>query len=364
MPDYSKFYKFELSLGGRCNFKCKYCFEPDSPYTSVNTDVTLEQILRFADYIKFVKDSIGDNSIQHTVSAFGGETLLYLDLLKPFVQSLRNTVACFTITTNGALVRKYLADLLWLHRVSGKTFDVITSYDFIHQDEMRQKGTYELVRNSIRLLASRGLSTVCLTVFDGQTLPLAWERFEDFLRLKEEIPNLIVKFNLSRNSNGFDGMDEDKARRALEKIRDYIGTDTALAQSFLYNPSFLYRGNRLPYAFFGSTISAMSMNGEIYPGYDVPFISDFAKDTLRIGNVMDDFQLLEDRRRHLMSTLPIDPPSKCMKCSAVCRVLPWARMTDSLSQYNMTPDEQHCYIHKLVSEYLTYKRPIGNVDAI
>ena len=364
MPDYSKFYKFELSLGGRCNFKCKYCFEPDSPYTNKNTDVTLEQILRFADYIKFVKASIGDDSIQHTVSAFGGETLLYLDLLKPFVQTLRRDVSCFTITTNGALVKKHLIDLLWLRRISGQKFDIITSYDFIHQDEMRQKGTYNLVRDSIRLLADKGFPPVCLTVFDGQTLPLAWERFEDFLKLKEELPDLIVKFNLSRNSNDFDGMDEEKARKALEKIRDYIGNDTELARSFLYNPSFLYRGNRLPYAFFGSTISAMSMNGEIYPGYDVPFISDFAKDTLRIGNVMDDFQGLEERRNYLMSILPIDPPSKCLACSAICRVLPWARMTDSIQQYNMTPDEQHCYIHKLVSEYISYRRPIEDTYAV
>lgn len=365
MLNYNKSYKFELYVGGRCNFKCRYCFEPDSPWSKINTDLKLDQVMRYTEFIKYIINSINDKSLTYNVSALGGETLLYIDLLLPLAKALKNDIIDLTIVTNGALLLKKIKEIMYLKRVLNNGVTIITSYDFIHQDMTRQKGTYQLIRNHIKMIANRGFNPVCITVFEGDTLPLAWERFEDFLKLKEEIPNLVVKFNLSRNVDAFDGMNEDLAREALSKIRDYIGNDVELASSFLYNPSFMYRQNRLEHAFFGSTLLGMSIDGNVFPGYDVPFISDFAKDTLILGNINDNFEDLENRRRQLMATLPIDPPQKCINCSAVCRVLPWARMTDSIEQYNMSPDAKHCYIHKLVSEYLPYKRTyLGLDDAI
>lgn len=362
LRDFTKSYKFELYMGGRCNFKCRYCFEPDSPWSRVNTDITLDQVLRYTDFIKYVIKSIGDDTLSYNVSSLGGETLLYVDLLLPLARALKDDIEDLAIVTNGALVHKKIQELLTLKRLL-PSVTVITSYDFNHQDMTRQPGTYKLIRDHIRLLNGRGFSPVCITVFEGDTLPLAWDRFQDFLKLKEELPNLVVKFNLSRNAGAFDDMDEDAARRSLEKIRDYIGDDEQLASSFLYNPAFMYRQNRLEHAFFGSTLLGMSMHGDIFPGYDVPFISDFAKETLRLGSVFDDFEELEDKRRRLMKSLPIDPPAKCITCNAVCRVLPWARMVDNINQYNIAPDEKHCYIHRLVSEYLPFKRAYKGAES-
>lgn len=355
MIDFTKFYKFELSLGNRCNFRCKYCFEPH-PETSISkSDVTVDQLLRYAEFIKYMKDR-RDPSWMYSVSAFGGETLLYLDPLYEFAKASKNDISELTITSNGTLVKSKTSSLLNFKKLLGPAFTIIISYDFCHQNQYRQANTYDSVRDSLRLLSGRKFSTICITVFDGETLPLAWERFQDFLQLLEEIPTLQVKFNLSRNVGAFDNMNEDKAREALSKIQEYLTKYPELQNRFYYNPSFMYRNERLEDAFFGNVLLGMTLNGDIYPGYDVPFTNDFTRAALYIGNIADDFEKLHNKRSELLNTLHLDPPEKCIKCGSVCRVLPWARMNSSLSEYNMIPDEQHCYIHKLVSEYIPYKR--------
>lgn len=355
MRDFSKFYKFELGMGNRCNFRCRYCFEPHNGASCAKTDVTMEQLQRFASYIEFIIDKL-DHSYQHTISAFGGETMLYLDKLLPFAYRLRDKLVDFSITSNGSLVRQKLPELLQFRKLYGGRFTPIISYDFCHQDITRQEGTYALVRENMRVLYARRFPTICLTTFDEELISSIDVRFEDFLRLKEQIPTLVCKFNLSRNEGVFSRMDEHRTRLALERVKKHLDADPDLAQSFIYNPSFAYRTNRLPDAFFGGTIIGMTLSGEIYPGYDVPFMSDFAQRILRIGNIGDSFEQLEQHRERLLAELPWEPPQKCYKCTAVCRVLPWQYLRTDVSEYNSMPDEHHCRVHKLVSEYITYSR--------
>lgn len=345
---------FDLHLGHRCNFQCNYCFIPRALTGTSTDDVTPQQLDRYADYIKWMKSQLGSDH-EYTMCIFGGEPLLYLDILQPFLRKLRDDLDVVSITTNGSLAKAHWAGLRKLKYALGDKLDVNVSYDFAAQDYTRKAGTYEAIRDGIRWLYYQNVCRKAITVFNGKSLPHIDDVFFDFVKLREELPGLQVKFNLSRTAGEFDTMDEDAIRIALGNVRSYMDEHPELERVFFYNCSMGYQGDRRSEAFYGDVICSMCAGGLIYPGYDLPYMSDFAKKELLIGRIEDDFSELEATRRRLMAKFPIDSPEGCVKCEAVCRVIPWVRMTDRIEQYNAIPDEAHCRVHKLVSEYLPYK---------
>ena len=345
---------FDLHMGHRCNFQCNYCFIPRTLTGTSSDDVTPEQLDRYADYIKWMKLQLGPDH-EYTMCIFGGEPLLYLDVLHPFLWKLRDDLDIVSITTNGSLAKAQWGGLRKLKHVLGGKLDVNVSYDFAAQDYTRKAGTYETIRDGIRWLHYHGLCHQAITVFNGKSLPHIDEVFFDFVKLHDELPGFQAKFNLSRTAGEFDVLDEVAIRAALGKVRSYMDEHPEFEKLFFYNCSMGYQGDRCSDAFYGDVICAMCAGGLIYPGYDLPYMSDFAQKELLIGRIEDDFAQLEDNRRLLMAKFPIDAPADCVKCNTVCRVIPWVRMTDSISQYNAIPDEAHCRVHKLVSEYIWYR---------
>lgn len=352
----SGMYKFELCLGLRCNYRCRYCFQPLNDEELARTEVTLDQITRYSEYMKYVKAKL-DPSYRYTVAAVGGESLLYMDKMLHFARLVKDDIYCFTTVTNGSLIRQKLPQLLEMKKLAAMVFEPIVSYDFCFQNMTRQAGSYQTVRDNIYLLYARGFPTVCISVFDRDTLPRIDEWFEDFLKLLEKVPTLTVKFNLARGYQVFAGLDEEKTRRALEKVKAQLDADPDLKRHFLYNPSFGYRTTTLPQAFVGDIMVGMTLSGEMYPGYDVPFCPEPIRNAMSFGHITDDFAMIDARREAVLAETKKHLPSqKCYDCPAVCRVLPWSSMKESMDEYNRVDDETHCYVHKLVSEYINHRR--------
>lgn len=349
------YYKFELCFGLRCNYRCRYCFQPLSDEEIARLEVSDEHIDRYADYIKHICDTSDPNN-RYTVAAVGGESLLYLDKMLRFARRVRSNIETFCTVTNGSLIRQKLPQLLEFRKLTGMGFEPIVSYDFCFQNETRHPGSYQTVRDNIYLLYARGFPTTSIAVFDKETLPRIDEWFEDFLRLLEKVPTLRVKFNLSRGYHAFEGLDEERARRALEKVQAHLKADPELQDHFYYNAAFGYRGMRLPDAFVGDIMVGMSFGGDIYPGYDVPFCPEPVRDAMRFGHITDDFADLEANRHKLLDTVSkLELPKKCTECNAVCRVLPWSNMKNSVDEYYKMDDDTHCYVHHLVSEYISHR---------
>ena len=84
---------YTISITNKCNLKCSYCYERhlNTEYGCIKDDVK-EKI---ADFIK----SQGDANVLYL---FGGEPLLYKDIVKYYCENIN--ARKYVITTNGTLL--------------------------------------------------------------------------------------------------------------------------------------------------------------------------------------------------------------------------------------------------------------------
>lgn len=87
------FLEYTISLTNKCNLRCSYCYERHLNTEYGNLDEkTADKIIDF----------INKRGDAGTVYLFGGEPLLYKDLVKKFIENIK--AAPFVITTNGTLL--------------------------------------------------------------------------------------------------------------------------------------------------------------------------------------------------------------------------------------------------------------------
>jgi SynChlorMet cassette radical SAM/SPASM protein ScmE len=94
--------KLELSITGRCNLRCIYCFHFDSP-AEVAEDLPLDEWLRFF-------KELGSLAVME-VTLSGGEALLRDDF-KEIVQGVVQNRMRFSLLSNGSLITDELAAFL------------------------------------------------------------------------------------------------------------------------------------------------------------------------------------------------------------------------------------------------------------
>lgn len=98
-------------LGFGCNFKCRYCLQHqfknvNQEELTFNNDI-IEFIKKHADKIK---EYDKDNKLQ--IQFFGGEPLVYYDIIKKIVYELKDYNVCFSMITNGSLITDEVIDFL------------------------------------------------------------------------------------------------------------------------------------------------------------------------------------------------------------------------------------------------------------
>ncbi len=128
-----------LSITDSCNFRCKYCIPNDAKLS--HNRLSIENIELIATELK----KLGINKIKLT----GGEPLLHPDIIE-IVDLLKNKceIDQVTLTTNGALLHKYITDFERLG-LDGITIsiDTIIKDDF---NNLVQRDQYDQVIENIK----------------------------------------------------------------------------------------------------------------------------------------------------------------------------------------------------------------------
>lgn len=351
-------YFFEVNLGNRCNMRCKFCFEQGSGYT--NIAASKEDLSYFAGYMRYTKER-ARTSVK--VSIFGGEPLVHLDTLVPFIHELSSFADYAEIVTNGLGVQQHEAEIDEMQSAMGVgRFSVAVSYNFTLQDETRQAGTYEKIRDSIRLLCSKGYFVNSPVVFTPDTIHRIGEMFDDFMALRRETGgrNRLTFNYFVPEGVPFSVVKEDVLRAELARIKSAIEdpANGLTYETFRYRTFGAHRSEHRRDCIFQDVRAALCPDGAIYPGYDVMHSTEYAKNLLRIGRVGDPYRQLDINIRRLMRTLNNDPPKQCWSCPSQCRMVPWRTLKDDVSQYNQMPSPARCKVVGIIGEYL----PIAGVS--
>ena len=103
--------EYTVSITNKCNLKCTYCYE-----RHLNTEYGCIDEKRAADIIRF----INGRRDACRVYLFGGEPLLYKELVKKFCTEIKARE--FVITTNGTLLDEeflewYRGKNIIIHRI-------------------------------------------------------------------------------------------------------------------------------------------------------------------------------------------------------------------------------------------------------
>lgn len=350
-------YNFEVNLGHRCNMRCKFCFEQGSGYT--NMAASKEDLSYFAGYMRYTKER---TRLPVTATIYGGEPFVHLDTLVPFVQELSGFASGVSIVTNGLNTRTFEPEIDAMKAAMGSnTLKLSVSYNFSLQDETRQSGTYEHVRDSIRWLCSKGYFINSPVVFTPDNVHRIGEVFDDFLALFRETGGRnMFTYNYFVGDQPYSVVQEDVLREECARIRRVIDSHEAGLdhQFFRYSMIGQRRGDHRKDCMFAAVLAALGPDGCIYPGYDVVHDSDYVKNLLRFGHVGDPYSMIDIARRRIMRMLGVDPPLQCRDCHSQCRVIPWRTLKDDVSQYNQMPNPDRCKVVRIIGEYL----PVSGVS--
>lgn len=149
--------EYTVSITNKCNLKCTYCYE-----RHLNTEYGCIDEKRAADIIRF----INGRRDACRVYLFGGEPLLYKELVKKFCTEIKARE--FVITTNGTLL-----DEEFLEWYRGKNIIINMSHDGNRSGE---RGiSPEVLDDKLKLLIKYQPETLVQLVYTERTLPYLYE---------------------------------------------------------------------------------------------------------------------------------------------------------------------------------------------
>ena len=186
-----------ISITNKCNLHCKYCYERRLNTVHGNIDEkTADKITTF----------INKRNDADIVYLFGGEPLLYKDLLRKFISGINGRQ--FVITTNGTLLDEEFVQ--WC--CQNKTI-INMSHDGI---DCSDRGTdVELLNEKVKILLRYQPKTLLQLVYTEKTLSLLPENVNYFKSLGIKKVSLVMDSNTKPdNPDSF----ADKLKDAWEKV--------------------------------------------------------------------------------------------------------------------------------------------------
>jgi len=130
--------EYSIYITYECNLRCPFCYVKDKLSKKGKT-ISDKKINQIAKYIK------GNEKKGDWVVFFGGEPLLAPQIIKKFINKLRNTSIHFALYTNGLLLNEFPEEIL-------KKIDVVlisADGDKKTQEKHRGEGTYHRVMRNI-----------------------------------------------------------------------------------------------------------------------------------------------------------------------------------------------------------------------
>jgi sulfatase maturation enzyme AslB (radical SAM superfamily) len=343
--------KFDIHPGYACNFRCKYCYETLGDKEYRNEKMSISTANKVGEYLNYLTENVFPKEAEICPTFYGGEPLLYTDVIDSVLDTWKQERGRLTIVTNGYLIGKNTTWFLELKKRVKNNLLVNISYDYSMQNEHRHKDTYESIYNNILWLHRNGINVRIITVFPLGDLPKFYETFNDFLKLKKQIKYLRFVFNIDRANISNTTLDEETVRGSLQKVRNYLEANNAW-NYVNYNNGCGLRQDTEDTCFYGDVYEGVDVEGNIYPYANALFSSKYVQNVLCMGNINDGFASVVNNHNTLRNSLNYTLSEECINCTASCRVLPHRTIKTNISEYNRMPSEEHCKLHKMLAEYL------------
>lgn len=219
-----------LSVTEDCNFRCSYCAYSDLYKNSRNHSfkyMDFEVAKRAVDiYLNYIIEGKKYNLFRKpTFSFYGGEPLLNFDLIKKIVNYIKKIYPDdiqLTITTNGSLLNKDVADYLMENN-----FSILVSLDG-HVEEQNRKRKYEnnqetfnIVFNNIKYLVDKDYEDLFICpVFDWKTDFIKCDDFFKINNLKVLSVSQVDEVYTNSYYNQFSQDDFIKYNKVIKKIKE------------------------------------------------------------------------------------------------------------------------------------------------
>lgn len=101
-----------LFMGLSCNMNCKYCYEKFLKHSQQEIS---DKLIQYLKYLPTIKPFAKDNPIK--LLFWGGEPLLYLDIIKRVVSELGDLPYKFATVSNGTLFTESVVDYFNQHKI-------------------------------------------------------------------------------------------------------------------------------------------------------------------------------------------------------------------------------------------------------
>ena len=111
-PEESDISKVYLMLGPACNLKCRHCYQTDVPMPRLHKTIH-EDVWKF---LKYLKETYAHNPKR--LVFWGGEPLLYWNLIKEVVEKLGDSAFSYWIMSNGVLLKDEHVDFINAHEIN------------------------------------------------------------------------------------------------------------------------------------------------------------------------------------------------------------------------------------------------------
>lgn len=254
-----------ISFSNRCNFKCKYCYveKQDEEQTYLMTEDGLNKLINFI-------DTIPKSSTYFHIIIFGGEPLLYKDILLSFIKKINNKYH-IAIFSNGSLLTDKFLDDIKLYNV---TVNISLDGNKVMNDLARvfpnEDSTYDIVKNKISLLLNKSNFTN-VNFKCKQTISL--ENYSEVFNTYKEVIDgrFLNKVELSASFNRsviWPAEDLQQYKTLLFKLSDYYiehFNPNIKIDLFTMPLNTIYRGYECDFCNAGNFILGINSDGIIYP---------------------------------------------------------------------------------------------------
>ena len=333
--------KFGISLSNPCNITYHVDVNKE---TCQPVTYTTEQLNRYADYIEHLLQNVNPKR-KINIDIHGVNVLDSLEQLIPFVTKMKDKVDLFSLYIQEKLVQNKVKGLISLWKVLGNKLKVDIQYGF-SLEENDNKNEYDSFYYNMRWLYSRGLGGCCLVRINPSNAHRITEVFDDFLKFKNEYKDFSCVVFLSPELQHSDSFDKDLVENALKYISEYINENPEIGIKFSYSPDTSFRP-RIENSLMSNTLLEMTVDGNLYPGYNVRKITNISLYEFIYGNISEEFDVLDERKELLLKEL--ENVAELTDNEKICRSVPWE---DKDYVYNIQPSEQMIILHNLFSTYL------------
>lgn len=215
-----------IMMGDTCNFNCRYCLQKENVCTQERKTIDDSVI----DYINHLVNIRPKTANKLMIYFWGGEPLLYPDIIKYVVDKLKDSVY-YTIITNGSQLNQEWVEFLNKHRIP-----LILSHD--GPETLKTRGINILEDpNFIQLfnqIIDRGVD-VCVSAYN-QDYYSAWNYLEEKLGSNITIFHdpLVVTWNMPEDLYAFDFDAYRKTMQIIiEKAYESVLNQTLSREYFL-----------------------------------------------------------------------------------------------------------------------------------